>query len=378
MKIILTIGIFISLFQFVLLLNKKSKSLPDTILAGWMLVIAIHLTNYYLYSEGYWEIYPHIIGVTVPLPFFYGPLLYLYIYYSIHFNHRLRKKDYLHFLPVAATYLYMSRFYFFYSEEEKRMVDRGVTDDFEIFSAVLIVAILVSGITYSVYANRLLKRHRLLIENNFSNTERINLNWLRSFIWGIVIIFLTVMMVLLTRDVMGFQYPFNPDYIFYSILVFAILSLGYFGIRHQNIFTDNMVVEIEEKEKASYQKSSLKEEVAREKHGALSSFMTDQKPYLDPNLTLNSLAQSLDIPPHHLSQIINQFEGQNFNDFVNKYRVEEFIERASRVSHLSFLGIALDAGFNSKSTFNTVFKKHKGETPSQYMSTYLVENNAQE
>ncbi|MDH5400656.1 MAG: helix-turn-helix domain-containing protein [Cyclobacteriaceae bacterium] len=371
MKIIFTIGIFIALFQFVLLLNKKSKSLPDTILAVWMLVIGIHLTSSYINSEGFWEIYPHLIGVTVPFPFFYGPLLYLYIFYSFNNNHQLRKQDYLHFLPVVSTYLYMFRFYFFFSAEEKRLVDRGVIDDFEVFSNVLLVAIIVSGVAYSIYANRLLSRYKLLVESNFSNTELINLNWLRSFIWGVGLIFLTVIIVLITRDLMGLTYPFNPDFIFYSMLVGAILSLGYFGIRHQNIFTDNLVVEIAEKTKSTYQKSSLKDDLAREKHNLLTDLMVSQKPYLDPNLTLNSLAQYLEIPPHHLSQIINQFEEQNFNDFVNKYRVEEFIDRASQVTHLSFLGIALDSGFNSKSTFNTVFKKHKGTTPSQYMSSPL-------
>ena len=371
MNVIFTIGIFISLFQFVLLLNKKSKSVPDSILAVWMLVISVHLTSYYVYAEGFWEIYPHLIGITVPFPFFYGPLLYLYINYSINNNHQLRKQDYLHFLPFVSIYLYMFRFYFFYSEDEKRLVDQGVIDDFEIFSIVLLVAIMLSGIVYSIYANRLLNKHKLLIENNFSNTERINLNWLRSFIWGVGLIFITVAIVIISRDVLGITYPFNPDLIFYSMLVFAILSLGYFGIRHQNIFADNVVIEVEEKTKAMYQKSSLKEELAKEKHNTLADLMVNQKPYLDPNLTLNSLAQLLDIPPHHLSQIINQFEEQNFNDFVNKYRVEEFIDQASQVSHLSFLGIALDSGFNSKSTFNTVFKKHKGTTPSQYMSSLL-------
>ena len=131
------------------------------------------------------------------------------------------------------------------------------------------------------------------------------------------------------------------------------------------------MVDVEERPKLAYQKSSLKDDVAQEKHNLLKLIMVDQKPYLDPNLTLNALAQNLGIPAHHLSQIINQFEGQNFNDFVNKYRVEEFIDRASQVSYLSFLGIALDSGFNSKSTFNTVFKKHKGQTPSQYMTSLL-------
>jgi AraC-like DNA-binding protein len=264
----------------------------------------------------------------------------------------------------------MFRFFFFFSAEEKRLVDEGIIDDFEMFSNVLLAAFIISGVTYSLYSYRLLNKYKLLIDNNFSNTERIHLNWLRSFIWGIGVLLLTVIVVLITRDFMKVPYPFNADLIFYSLLVFAILILGYYGIRHQNIFVDNMVIEVEEKSKASYEKSNLKEDQATVKHNTLVDLMIDQKPYLNPKLTLNSLANTLEISPHHLSQIINQFEEQNFNDFINKYRVEEFINRASQKSHLSFLALALDSGFNSKSTFNAVFKKHKGVTPSQFITLH--------
>ena len=115
---IFTIGIFTSLFFFILLLNKKNKSLPDGILSIWMLVISIHLTSTYIYSEGYWDIYPHLIGITVPFPFFYGSLLYLYVANSIKGGPRLNKQDYLHFLPIINSYLYMFQFYFFCSAEE--------------------------------------------------------------------------------------------------------------------------------------------------------------------------------------------------------------------------------------------------------------------
>lgn len=370
MDMIFTIGIFASLFFFILLLGKKNKSLPDSILATWMLVIAIHLANFYIYSKGYWEIYPHLIGITAPFPFFYGPMLYLYIRYSIRNDKRLETRDYLHFLPIVLTYLYMSKFYFFYTEEEKRMVDQGLVDDYSTFSNILVIGFIVAAITYAILSFRLLKKHQKLIDENFSNPENINLNWLRSFIWGVALIFLTVTIVLISRDVMGVKYPFAPDYIFYSLIIFAILSLGYFGIRHENIFTDNEVIEVIEKSRGTYQKSSLKEDLGKEKHRQLIQMVETDKPYLESNLTLNTLAERLDIPLHHLSQIINQFEGQNFNDFINKYRVEEFIRRASRDSHLSFLAIALDSGFNSKSTFNSVFRKHKGVTPTQYMASF--------
>jgi AraC-like DNA-binding protein len=369
MDMIFTIGIFTSLFYFILLLNKKNKSLPDVILSIWMLVIGIHLTSTYFYAAGYWDVYPHLIGITVPFPFFYGPLLYLYVYHSLKDNHKLRKRDYLHFLPVVFTYLYMFRFYFFYSAEQKRQVDEGLIDDFGAFSNILVVAMLISAITYAISSYILLNRHKKLLGDNFSNTEHINLNWLKAFIWGVAIIFITAVIVLVSRDVMGISYPFNPEYIFYSMMVFAILNLGYFGIRHEYIFTDNVVIELEEKSKGVYTRSSLKDDVANDKHKTLIKLMEAQKPYLEPNLTLNALAGRLDISPNHLSQIINQFEDQNFNDFINKYRVEEFIDRAGRDKHLSFLGLALDSGFNSKSTFNAVFRKHKGVTPSQFMAS---------
>lgn len=372
MEIIFTIGIFTSLFFFILLLNKKNKSLPDRILAFWMLVIGIHLGSTYINSLGYWEIYPHLIGITVPFPFFYGIMLYLYVSYSIQGNQKLKKQDYLHFLPIILSYLYMFRFYFFYTVEQKKMVDKGLIDDFGIFSNILVVLMLVSGISYSLYSYRLLNTYKNLIEDNFSNTERINLDWLKGFIWGVVLIVLTGIIVLLSRALMEISYPFNPDYIFYSMIVFAILCLGYFGIRHENIFTDQVVVETLKQSKESNKNSGLMEELATDKHMTLLQLMDEKKPYLEQNLTLNSLANHIEITPHQLSRIINQFEGQNFNDFVNKYRVEEFIQRVSEDPHFSFLALALDSGFNSKSTFNSVFRKHKGLTPSQYISSHFM------
>ncbi len=368
---IFTIGVFAAFFFAILLFNKKNKSLPDKILAYWMLVIGIHLASTYTNLQGYWEVYPHLIGVTAPLPLFYGPLLYLYVVYSIKDEKRIKAQDYAHFVPVALGYLYMFRFYFFYSAEEKRMVDKGLIDDFGTFSVILLVCFIASAIGYAVYSYRLLSKYKTLLDDNFSNTEHINLNWLESFIWGVAIVFGTATLVLLTRDVLGVVYPFNPDLIFYSMIILGILSLGYFGIKHENIFTDNVVIDINPSMKASYRNSSLKEDLATDKHKALTDLMAAEKPYLQTDLTLNSLAEKLDVSPHHLSQIINQFEEQNFNDFVNKYRVEEFIDRASKDSHFSFLALALDSGFNSKSTFNAVFRKHKGTTPSQFMSSQV-------
>lgn len=368
MDSIFIIGIFSSLFFFVLLKSKKNKSLADSILAVWMLVIAIHLGNFFIYSKGFWITYPHLIGITLPTPFFYGPLLYLYIQYSLHDYAEFRKNDFWHFAPVVATYLSMIPFYFFYTVEEKRLVDSGELDDFKWHGIILFIGFVASGTSYAIQSYKKLNQYQKLIDTNLSNSEDVDLNWLKSFIIGVGAIFLSAIVVSVLKDVFEVDFPFNADYILYIIIVIGILTLGYFGIRHKNIFTDNLIVKPEESQKTSYQKSSLKEDTASELHDSLKQMMQTEKPYLESKLTLTMLANLLDTSPNHLSQVINQYEEQNFNDFVNAYRVNEFIERAKKDPHFSFLALAMESGFSSKSTFNAVFKKQKGTTPSEFMA----------
>jgi len=96
--------------------------------------------------------------------------------------------------------------------------------------------------------------------------------------------------------------------------------------------------------------------------------MLNEKPYLNPDLNLYSLAKLLDIRPNHLSQIINSMEKKNFFDFVNEYRIHEVKKNLVQddKKNLSLLGIAFESGFNSKASFNRAFRKIEGTTPSKY------------
>jgi len=374
MSFILNIGIVLSFFLGILLFSKKDKVLTDTILSIWLVFIGIHLTSYFIYFNGYWEVYPHLIGVTAPLPFLYGPFLYLYVRYSIKRKKHLKKIDYVHFAPVLISYLYMIPFYFSYSADEKVQVDKGLVDDFGLFSTIMLIGFILSGIAYSVLAYRRLIHREKVVENNFSNSKRISMNWLRYAILGIASVFITAALVSIFRVVLGFQFPFNADILFYSIIVAFVVFIGYSGIRQQHLFSNTAVNEEDlVKTESEYKKSSLKSEVAKKKHKELLELMKKEKPYLNPKLALTELAESLSISTNHLSQIINQYEAVNFHDFVNKYRVEEFIQKAQSSKSFSLLGHAFDSGFNSKSTFNTVFKKFKSATPSQYIADLKVQ-----
>ena len=372
MEVILISGIFLSFFILFLLLTKKQKALTDRILAAWFFIIGIHLLGFYLNQQGFWEVYPHLIGVTAPFPLLHGPMLFLYTLYSLRIDKKIRLTDYLHFTPALAAYLYMSNFFFFFTPQEKMMLDKGEIPDYHVFSIALLVVILISGLCYSLLSYRLTLKYKQTIDCNFSYREGINMRWLRYSILSIGLVFLSATIIYVIRDAFGFQFSFNAEYIIYLIIVGFVFYIGYFGIKQENIFINNLQTinpAAGENEKAGkYKNSGLKNETVTELYNKLLKTMATKKPYLDPKLSLAGLAQLLDISPNQLSQIINQKAQVNFHDFVNNYRVEEFIERATLNKNFSLLALALDSGFNSKSSFNTIFKKQKGVTPSQYLS----------
>ena len=120
-----------------------------------------------------------------------------------------------------------------------------------------------------------------------------------------------------------------------------------------------------------YGKSGLSDERARQIEKELILLMNREKPFLNSNLTLNQLSDILSVTPHNLSEVINTRLKQNFFDFINTYRIEQVktdLKNPDKM-HLKVLAIAYDAGFNSKTAFNTIFKKTTGKTPSQYRQT---------
>lgn len=373
MNTIFTIGIFLSFFLQFLLLTKPNKSLSDKLLALWMFIIGMHLFSFFLYSQGYWDTYPHLVGVHHPLPLLYGPMLYLYILYSLRPDQQFKRSDFLHFFPALGFYLYMVPFFFFYTSERKAMVNDGLVDDYSMFMTFSLVVFLVSGIGYAIASYRLLNQYQDLTDQNFAYRESIDLNWLKYFIWGIGLIFGTVTILSVMQEGMGVDIRFNTDKVYYSLIILFIFYLGYSGIRHRNIFSGYESAEsqiVEPKPSGEYKRSGLKEEDALAYHQKLKELMKSQKPYLEPKLSLPMLSEELDISPNHLSQVINQYEQKNFFEYINGYRVEEFKERALKPenSNYNILSIAYDSGFNSKSSFNQVFKKLTGKTPSQSLN----------
>ena len=120
---------------------------------------------------------------------------------------------------------------------------------------------------------------------------------------------------------------------------------------------------------AKKKKVLLDEKTVLEFSNRLSKFINEEKPYLDPSLSLRTLADQIKIHPNQLSWLLNESIGENFNEYINHLRVDFFKKIAldKTKSHITLIGLAFESGFNSKTVFNTYFKKFTGLTPKQFL-----------
>ncbi len=239
---------------------------------------------------------------------------------------------------------------------------------------VIIFAMTVStGVVYVTWALIQLKKHQKNLGNNFSYRESVDLKWLRNLILGMggiwVIVIISNFTLFVNDDSSG-------EVMIYTAVTIFVFFIGYFGIRQGNVFSDNsheIREDFADATRVKYEKSSLKKDKGQKYLKALEDYMVTSRPFLESKITLPQLADRLDIQPNNLSQVINENLGKNFYDFINEYRVEEFKRRitSDEGKNITLLGLAYDSGFSSKSTFNEVFKKVTGQTPSVFYKQHL-------
>ena len=229
------------------------------------------------------------------------------------------------------------------------------------------------GPIYLIISLFRLRNHRRKIQNDFSFSENIDLQWLKHVVLSTTGVWIVAIIMTLISNYNDLIPSRIGDNIIFAFLVILVFFIGYHGMKQQVIFSPVPSTKNSKpkstKVKAQYVKSSLKDKESKEYLDILLNYMKDQQPYLDGKLSLAQVAESLDISTNHLSQVINSELNKNFFDFINGYRVELIKEKMLNKSnsHLTLLGMAYESGFNSKSTFNIIFKKFTETTPSQFM-----------
>ncbi|PHR14775.1 MAG: AraC family transcriptional regulator [Aequorivita sp.] len=189
--------------------------------------------------------------------------------------------------------------------------------------------------------------------------------WMAYFIipLAIIMIFALVNEILNWLGILQIPYFSDPENNTSTLLVIAFL---FYFMAWKLVVAPAEIVRFSEIKK--YRTSGLKEDLIEGYSKKITTFMEEEKGFMDSKLSLTSLGEKLEIPKQYISEILNIHMDTNFQDFVNGYRIDAFLERLNdpKYSNYSLLGIANDVGFSSKSNFYATFKKHKGITPTEY------------
>jgi AraC-like DNA-binding protein len=368
MEEILYIGITQTLFSGILIAVKKPRILANQVLAAWLLIICAEMILM-LINETLFELYPVKI-----LPYIYGPLLLLYAKWMTTENPSFNRRYLWHFAPFL---IFMVAALIYIDENVMHGTDGFlVRDRFVSFRIVYGITFFISITAYSTATFVVIKRHKQHLKDFVSySSAKITLQWLV----GLSITFYTgyvVMFIFGGVDIMVGFMPFDPYEISFISLTLLTFLFGVFGFHQPSIFEELVKHDHRseaptlEKDSKKYERSGLKKKDAAELVNKIRKYMVIEKPYLDRELTIYDLSNQLKISRHTLSEVINEHMGMNFYNLVNEYRIKEVKERlkSEDYTNLTILAIAYDSGFNSKSSFNTVFKEKTGQTPSEYLA----------
>jgi AraC-like DNA-binding protein len=356
-----------------LLIKKKSHLIGYGFLIAYLLVMIAQVLFKVMSKAWLMDNMLVYYSLSSKLPLLYGPLVYLFAR-SILKQQRLQAvKDALHFIPFVfvAIITFSSDNYFL--PGWMQFLFYGASG-----SSIQVISLLV----YHWLALAEWQQHYGRIKDYFSSIRQLRMQWLRQFI--IISAFICIAIALL----LYFMYQYHPTlhflrwgFVLLSIFIYwisyaainkpALFSAAIYEAWQKNtvpvvpILLPKLVIH---KRAEKYANTGLKPGDASRILTALEQLMKEQKTFLDPDITIDKLAGLVNTNRHCLSQVLNGRVGQSFYEYINQYRVNEAKKMLldEEYSNQKIASIAYDAGFNSLSAFNDVFKKMTGATPSQF------------
>jgi AraC-like DNA-binding protein len=382
------------LLSWTFFFSPQGVRLSNRLLGLLVLSLALLVMEILLCYSGYIQVAPFFVGLTEPLNFVVSPLLYLYARSLAEPAFRWRPRYLLLLLPAAAHAVYLIPFFAQSNAWKLRTVAESFHQPHPVapealhnfwwcatYTRFYDVFYLVLGSYLLLYMGLLL---RTLLRYQRQQAARPTqpapaLGWLKRL--GVGFGLLLLVYVAATTYFHATTGDVNDAG---DVWVASLISLLFYGMSGRAISQSAILALQTPPEEVptepviprrKYEKTALAPEAAADILGRLRTLMDTDRPYQNPDLSLADLATQLRLPPHHLSQVINEQCQQNFFDFLNTYRIEEVKRQLRRpeTAHLKLEEIGFAAGFNSKSAFNAAFKKNTQTTPSQFRKTALAQ-----
>lgn len=325
---------------------------------SWSLIIDTNLPD--IFTGVFWFPYSYLLAI--------GPLLFFYTKSLTESNFRFSLKESIHLLPVAVEVLIQSVFI------TKSFRNNILFYEVQGFLMFRIVEFIGTGTSIVVYGQRclaLIRVHEAWVVENFSSQKDITLSWLLKLIKYLRVLWIFWLVFELAFILFWqFQLHLIPVYLILYILLGVITYSNYWiGIQaliKSEVLTEKKAISAPSENASVY--SRLPDVEVKRYVEALSQLMLKEKLYLHETLNLRTLANRLQIDSNLLSYVLNNILHKSFYDYVNEFRIGEIKQKLDdpAYSHLKIVEIAFECGFNSKASFNRVFKKLIGISPSEY------------
>jgi len=370
------IAVFVSLLLALFLLTVKTENkLANRLFACFIIFSAIDFSGLFAYS------FPHeyadlefLRSTTCLLEM---PLIYLYVLTVCYNDFRLKWKHLLYTLPFIVMNLVLAPRFYLKSGIEKEQFIANFNQMPEIYFFQILIEFQYWFYIISIFL--VLKKYRKIYLENYTNPSTSTYKWL----FQMNCVFLLMHSITAAKNLL--RYTASREIFLWGnvLMVCGALSVIFWfvmkALNHPELFR-GINSQIKPSKEFIPQENEVKEEtinnhdeVIASKVLGLKNYMTDKKPHLDPSLTIQELANQIDIPVRDLSVLINHHMNQHFFDFVNEYRIQKAMNilKDQSKSQLTVLEVLYEVGFNSKSSFNTSFKKYTNLTPTAYRNALI-------
>jgi len=370
-SLILLMGAVLSFLLAMYLSLYPNSFFPNRILGVLVFSWSITVFAFIIQSPEFFEKYPHLYALWDVFTLLYFPLMYLYIRFYLYKDLRITYKTFLHILPALGYLIAFSPFLLLSKDVKLHMLANGFPGWFRPLQAVFNIIIILQGIFYSIYALRTLHHFQYFRKTRFSALQIETINWLRFF----VILNIVLWIVGTTGaflDIFGIAIFIDLFKVFYSGLTLLTILLSIFTIRLPALFSENEDLRMFISQPVnSVPKPITEPEKPSKDYQLLKDHLNSQKPYLKTDLKMQDLMQATGLSYKRISEIFNTEFNKSFFEVINEYRLEEALRLIREDFHKvhTLPHLAEKAGFNSKATFNRVFKKYTGKTPTEYINS---------
>ena len=382
LKLILLAGALQGFVLALLLATRQGNQPANRLLAVLLILLSFHLVLVGFDERAFMMKYAYLSHVSWVLPALYGPLVLLFLRRMTHLAPSFSWWELLYFLPFLVVF-FLELPYFLASPEAKRAYlddyARSVEDDFGLVNQLVnFIHVVFFGLCILLY-----RKHLRRIRDFYSDLSKVRMDWMGHFLY---ISFGIVLFSILVFYARKFHWPFfGAFYPWHFLRVVAIIYwMAYRALAQPELFSAHHPAPEKEDapllvsmpytavlpDEGEAQPSQALSPAARQALAQqLTALMEQGKRFLNSDLTLQDLTDELQTNRQYVSETLNSHLGKNFYDFVNDYRIAEFqrLCQDPACRHLTILALAYDSGFNSKATFNAVFKKKTGLTPSAYL-----------